>query len=164
MITSEKETKRFYAVCETCQAEWTHYRFGKGAARKHAQRNHHTVRVEISIAYTHNPLKPGDPPPDAGCNTLPNGDCIGTEGCMHDSLVSVEWAKAEATAVEACGGTVYLQGKKPLECPNAKSSMTPCYIKDGDMCIVEAGHLGLVCVGCERGKEKLDALKVELQK
>lgn len=35
------------------------------------------------------------------------------------------------------------------ECPRAKSFMTPCYLRDGDMVIVEGlGGIEL-CVGCE---------------
>lgn len=40
---------------------------------------------------------------------------------------------------------------EPVECPFARSDMTPCIIKDGEMCRSDEtnGELG-VCVGCER--------------
>lgn len=34
-------------------------------------------------------------------------------------------------------------------CPYARSDMTPCYLRDGDMCIVEIRGTPN-CVGCER--------------
>ena len=39
------------------------------------------------------------------------------------------------------------------ECPYAKSDMTPCYLKDGDLVVVGSDER---CVGCER---KIDRLR-----
>jgi hypothetical protein len=45
-----------------------------------------------------------------------------------------------------------------MKCPHAKSDMTPCYLKDGKMCLVEIWHRPH-CVGCERSQRKLDIEK-----
>lgn len=35
-------------------------------------------------------------------------------------------------------------------CPRAKSDMTPCYIKNGDIAIaLKSDHQTQICVGCE---------------
>jgi hypothetical protein len=44
------------------------------------------------------------------------------------------------------------------DCPHAKSQMTPCYLKDGDVTLVEI-HGRPHCVGCEWSKETLDKEK-----
>lgn len=36
-------------------------------------------------------------------------------------------------------------------CERAKSGMTPCYMKDGDVATYRTGAGSLACVGCERG-------------
>jgi hypothetical protein len=41
------------------------------------------------------------------------------------------------------------------ECAYAKSDMTPCVIRDGDVCWADDGHGNPICVGCERGPSTL---------
>ena len=39
-----------------------------------------------------------------------------------------------------------------IDCPRAKSSMTPCYLRDGDLAVVAKTGWGgevKICVGCE---------------
>lgn len=44
------------------------------------------------------------------------------------------------------------------KCPRAKSTMTPCYVKDGDLAVAlaitgwGADRGRKICVGCEMGK------------
>ena len=45
-----------------------------------------------------------------------------------------------------------------MKCPHAKSDMTPCYLKDGEVTLVEIWHTPH-CVGCERSKRLLDIEK-----
>lgn len=40
-------------------------------------------------------------------------------------------------------------------CPYAKSDMTPCYLKDGDIAIATTGDERKICVGCEHKIEVL---------
>ena len=42
------------------------------------------------------------------------------------------------------------------KCPRAKSDMTPCYLRDGDLAVAEAKEgwgsgVRQICVGCEYG-------------
>lgn len=37
-----------------------------------------------------------------------------------------------------------------VKCPYAKSDMTPCYLRDGDIVIVKDSYDHDICVGCER--------------
>lgn len=46
-----------------------------------------------------------------------------------------------------------------MDCPYAKSDMTPCFIRDGDVVIVKDAERE-ICVGCERG---IDRLRKELE-
>jgi hypothetical protein len=41
------------------------------------------------------------------------------------------------------------------ECPYAKSFMTPCYLKDGEVAIALTWSKKKICVGCARGIERL---------
>ncbi len=40
-----------------------------------------------------------------------------------------------------------------MKCPRAKSDMTPCYVKDGDLAVAEVSPGWMperkICVGCE---------------
>lgn len=47
-----------------------------------------------------------------------------------------------------------------MDCPYAKSDMTPCFIKDGEVVIAKDGEHD-ICVGCER---RIDRLKKEQAK
>lgn len=44
---------------------------------------------------------------------------------------------------------------KSKTCPYAKSEMTPCYRRDGDVCLIVM-HRRPHCVGCEHSQEWLD--------
>ena len=41
------------------------------------------------------------------------------------------------------------------ECPYAKSFMTPCVLKDGDVCFAMDANDKPICVGCERSPATL---------
>jgi hypothetical protein len=61
-----------------------------------------------------------------------------------------------------------------VKCPHAKSDMTPCYIKDGDVALCymtpsmdwknETRGPPTHCVGCERSKRLLDIEKRKLKR
>jgi hypothetical protein len=51
-----------------------------------------------------------------------------------------------------------MSARTVMDCPHAKSQMTPCYLKDGDVTLVEI-HGRPHCVGCEWSKETLDKEK-----
>jgi hypothetical protein len=40
--------------------------------------------------------------------------------------------------------------KREIECPWAKSQTTPCYLRDGDVAVVENSYGRNMCVGCEK--------------
>jgi hypothetical protein len=40
------------------------------------------------------------------------------------------------------------------KCEYARSDMTPCVIRDGDICYAEDGRHRPICVGCERTPEQ----------
>lgn len=47
-----------------------------------------------------------------------------------------------------------MQSSKDRECSRAKSDMTPCYIRDGEIVVIEIkGHRA--CVGCEVTIDKI---------
>jgi hypothetical protein len=43
--------------------------------------------------------------------------------------------------------------RKP--CPYAKSDMTPCVLRDGEICFALSSHDEPICVGCERSPKTL---------
>jgi hypothetical protein len=60
-----------------------------------------------------------------------------------------------------------------FRCPHAKSDMTPCYMRDGEVTLIvmvpQSGgkteeRLPLHCVGCERSRELLDIEKKRIRR
>ena len=48
------------------------------------------------------------------------------------------------------------QSNMTVECPYAKSDMTPCVLRDGDVCYAESFPSGKpVCVACGRTPDQL---------
>jgi hypothetical protein len=42
-----------------------------------------------------------------------------------------------------------------IDCPYARSDMTPCVLRDGDICYAETLRREPICVGCERTPAEL---------
>lgn len=42
-----------------------------------------------------------------------------------------------------------------LICPREKSEMTPCVVRDGRLAAVDDDYHGPICIGCERGLQRL---------
>ena len=63
--------------------------------------------------------------------------------------MSEDQQRANALAGIVMARIPSIKVKDDIECPFAKSDMTPCIVRDGATCLVD-GTEKMICVGCEK--------------